>query len=60
MKKDKRRRRMFDKRVLELAAQGLVRLPERRLNWKAFFRMPAPKIPVERLQAAIEANREED
>ena len=36
MKKDNRRRRRFDARVREMADQGLVRLPEKRLDWKAF------------------------
>ena len=46
--------------LLELAAQGLVRLPDRRLDLKAFFALPAPKIPLSKLRAAVEAEREED
>jgi prevent-host-death family protein len=49
----------FDEGLLELAAQGLVRLPEMRLDLKAFFAMQAPEIPLARLRAAIEAEREE-
>ena len=50
----------FEEDLLELAAQGLVRLPEKKLDWKAFFALPAPKIPLDRLKAAIEAERAED
>ena len=49
----------FGEGLVELAAQGLVRLPEKRLDLKAFFAMPAPEIPLARLRAAIEAEREE-
>jgi prevent-host-death family protein len=49
----------FGEGLLELAAQGLVRLPDRRLDLKAFFAMPAPEIPLHKLRAAIEAEREE-
>ncbi len=51
--------RGFSDDLLELAAQGLLRLPTEPLDWKAFFSMPAPKIPLEKLRAAIEAEREE-
>ena len=44
----------------ELAAEGLLRLPEKKLNLKAFFALPAPAIPLKKLRAAIEAEREED
>ena len=50
----------FDEELLDLAAQGLVRLPEKPLDWKAFFSLPAPNVPLEKIQAAIEAEREED
>ena len=50
----------LDERLRELAAQGLVRLPRKRMNWKAFFKTPAPRIPSEKLRAALEAEREED
>ena len=49
----------FGEGLLELAAQGLVRLPETPLDLKAFFAMPAPEVPLARLRAAIEAEREE-
>lgn len=50
----------FDEELLDLAAQGLVRLPEKPLDWKTFFSLPAPDVPLEKIQAAIEAEREED
>lgn len=52
--------RDFDEELLDLAAQGLVRLPEKRLDWKAFFSLPAANAPLQKIQAAIEAEREED
>jgi prevent-host-death family protein len=45
--------------LVELAARGLVRFPEKRLNLKTFFALPAPKVPMARLRAAIEEEREE-
>ena len=50
----------FDEELLEMAAQGIVRLPEERLDLKSFFALPAPKIAPDKLRAAIEAEREED
>ncbi len=50
----------FDEELLEMAAQGLVRLPEESLDLKKFFALPAPNIPPAKLRAAIEAEREED
>ena len=50
----------FDEELLEMAAQGLVRLPEENLDLKSFFALPAPNIPLAKLRAAIEAEREED
>jgi prevent-host-death family protein len=50
----------FKEEILGLAALGLVRLPGKRLNLRAFFATPAPRIPIARLQGAIEAEREED
>ena len=49
----------FEEGLLELAAQGLVRLPEKRLDLKAFFATPAPEVPMANLRDAIEAEREE-
>lgn len=49
----------FGEGLLELAAQGLVRLPEKRLDLKALFAIPAPEIPLAKLRVAIEAEREE-
>jgi len=46
--------------LLELAAQGLVRLPKKPMDWKAFFALPAPNVPLDVIRAAIEAEREED
>src|ERR1039458_8880221 len=42
----------FGEGLLELAAQGVVRLPERRFDLKAFFALPAPEIPLAKLRAA--------
>jgi prevent-host-death family protein len=50
----------FDEELLEMAAQGLVRLPEEELDLKSFFALPAPNIPQAKLRAAFEAEREED
>jgi prevent-host-death family protein len=50
----------FEEGLLELAAQGLVRLPRKRLDLKGLFAAPAPEIPMAALRAAIEAEREED
>ena len=50
----------FDEELLEMAAQGLVRLPEQSLDLKSFFALPAPNIPPAKLRAAFEAEREED
>jgi antitoxin (DNA-binding transcriptional repressor) of toxin-antitoxin stability system len=50
----------FGQDIEELAAQGLVRLPAKRLDWKAFFALPAPDIPMDNVRSAIEAEREED
>ena len=50
----------FDEEILDLAAQGLVRMPDKNLDLKAFLAIPAPHIPLAKLRAAIEAEREED
>ena len=50
----------FDEELQQLAAQGLVRLPEERLDLKSFFALPAPNISRTKLRAAFEAEREED
>ena len=47
----------FSQELLDLAAEGLVRLPQRRLDWKAFFALPAPRVPLAKLKRAIEAER---
>ena len=49
----------FDEELLEMAAQGLVCLPEEKLDLKSFFALPAPNIPLAKLRAAFEAEREE-
>ncbi|MBI3683884.1 MAG: hypothetical protein HY235_26210 [Acidobacteria bacterium] len=45
--------------ILELAAQGLLRLPETKLDLRAFLALPAPRVAREKVSAAIEAEREE-
>ena len=49
----------FEEGLSELAAQGFVRLPRKRLDWNAFFAAPAPEVRMAALRAAIEAEREE-
>ncbi|MBL8293283.1 MAG: type II toxin-antitoxin system prevent-host-death family antitoxin [Bryobacterales bacterium] len=50
----------FDEELLEMAAQGIVRLPEEPLDLETFFALPAPKISIAKLRSAVEAEREED
>jgi prevent-host-death family protein len=50
----------FEEGLCELAAQGLVRLPEKPWDPKAFFATPAPEISLAKVRAVIEAEREED
>ena len=50
----------FDEELLELAAQGQLQLPEKNLDLRSFFALPAPKIAADKLRAAIEEEREED
>jgi antitoxin (DNA-binding transcriptional repressor) of toxin-antitoxin stability system len=50
----------FDEELQEMAARGLVRLPEKKLDLRSFFALPAPRIPLSKLRAAIEAERDED
>ncbi|MGH9843388.1 MAG: type II toxin-antitoxin system Phd/YefM family antitoxin [Blastocatellia bacterium] len=44
---------------LEMAAAGLVRLPERSLP-EDFWKMPAPRVSDEDVIAAVRAERDED
>ncbi len=50
----------FDQQLLALAAAGLVRLPEKRLDLNSFRAMPGPHISMKQLVAAVIADREED
>lgn len=50
----------YDERMLRLAAEGIVRLPEAPMDWEAFFALPAPDVPLEKLLAALDAERGED
>src|SRR5512138_3227991 len=50
----------FDEELQQMAAQGLVRLPEERLDLRSFFALPAPSISPAKLRTAFEAEREED
>ena len=43
-----------------LAAQGIIRLPEEKLDLKAFCALPGPKVNLDKLRAAVEAEHEED
>ncbi len=49
----------FEEGLLELAAQGLVKLPEKRWDFKTFLCTRVPEVPIAKLRAAIEADREE-
>jgi len=51
---------IHSKRMLRLAARGLVRLPKKPMDWDAFFALPAPDVPLEKLLAALDAERGED
>jgi prevent-host-death family protein len=48
----------FDEEEAQLAAEGRLRLPERRLS-ASFWRMRAPKVAQRKLLAALHAEREE-
>ena len=48
-----------ERELRELAAAGLVKLPERELP-ESFFSMPGPDISLEKAVAAVVADREED
>lgn len=50
----------FGDDMLQMAAEGLVRLPHKKLDLKAFFKLPAPRVSLKKLKAAVEADREED
>ena len=49
----------LDAEEAELVAAGLLRLPTTELT-EDFWKMPAPTVPMERLRAAIEAERNEE
>lgn len=46
--------------LAQLAAEGLIRLREKELDIDEFWAMPGPRLPLERVVAAIVADREED
>ena len=50
----------FDKELLALAAAGVVRLPEKKLDVKAFFAKKSARVPIKEAIAAVVADREED
>lgn len=50
----------FDEELQQMVAQELVRMPEQSLDLNSFFALSAPDIPLDRLKAAVEADREED
>ena len=45
---------------MPVLALWIIRLPEQRLDLKAFCALPGPKVSLEKLKAAVEAEREED
>ena len=50
----------FEEGIQELATQGLVKLPDESLDLNRLLAMPAPEFDIDKLRAAIEAEREED
>jgi prevent-host-death family protein len=50
----------FAAQLRELAAQGLLRLPSKKLDIEKILGMPSPEIPASALLAALKAEREED
>ena len=50
----------FGDEILQMASEGIVRLPVKKLDLKTFFKMPAPKVSLKKLKAAVEADREEN
>ena len=49
----------YSEELLELAALGHLRLPEKSLDLKSFFALPTADIAVDRMRAAFEVEREE-
>jgi hypothetical protein len=50
----------YSQELRELAAQGIVRLPEYPLRIEEILAMPSPNIPLKKLLAALSADRNED
>jgi hypothetical protein len=50
----------YSQELLDLAAEGIVRLAARPWCVEEILAMPAPDIPLEKLLAALDADREED
>jgi len=50
----------YDEELMELAALGQLQLPERSLDLRSFFALPAPTLAADKLKAAIEEECEED
>jgi prevent-host-death family protein len=46
--------------LLELAAEGIIRLSKKPFRIEEILSMPAPNIPLDKLLAALEADREDD
>ncbi|MGH8248541.1 MAG: type II toxin-antitoxin system Phd/YefM family antitoxin [Gammaproteobacteria bacterium] len=46
--------------LAQLAAEGLIRLRENKLDIDEFWAMPGPRLPLKRVVAAIVADREDD
>jgi prevent-host-death family protein len=49
----------LESELVALAASGKARMPETRLP-ASFWKMPAPRIPMTRLMAALRADRDEE
>ncbi len=51
-----------DAEDLALAAEGKLRLPEKRMTeraWKSFWSMPAPRVPLKKIVRAVLKDRDE-
>ena len=49
----------MDAETLELVAAGDLRLEQQKPDWDAFWRLPAPRLPLQTVLKAISDDREE-
>jgi len=50
----------WDQELLRLAAAGVLKLPKRKLNVRAFLARRGPRISLDKAVAAVVADRDED